>query len=232
MGQKSEIVPINIKASQQQKDPKISLGNAELQCTTQTKHLGIERNSNNTPDVSARIKLGRQTTYALMGAGMHGCNGLSPVISYSMWTTFVIPRILHGLEMLDVRKKDLQALETFQRKTLKHLQGLPQNTATAAVYHLLGAIPVEGLLDQRLLSTFGNILLNENSTEFRLAKRQLLHKDETSYSWFIKMEEILEKYNLPHPLELLENPPKKEAWKNLYKTNFKKLLDKTTKRGN
>ena len=225
-GQKSEIVPINIKASQQQKDPKILLGNAELQCTTQTKHLGIERNTNNTPDVSARIKLGRQTTYALMGAGMHGCNGLSPVISYSMWTTFVIPRILHGLEMLDVRKKDLQALETFQRKTLKHLQGLPQNTATAAVYHLLGAIPVEGLLDQRFLSTFGNILQNENSTEFRLAKRQLLHKDETSYSWFIKMEGILEKYNLPHPLELLENPPKKEAWKNLYKTNLKNYWTK------
>ena len=134
--------------------------------------------------------------------------------------------------MLDVRKKDLQSLETFQRKTLKHLQGLSQNTATAAVYHLLGAIPVEGLLDQRFLSTFGNILQNENSTEFHLAKRQLLHKDENSHSWYIKLKGILEKYNLPHPLELLENPPKKKAWKNLYKTNLKKILDKTTKRGN
>ena len=131
-GQKSEIVPINIKASQQQKDPKILLGNAELQCTTQTKHLGIERNTNNTPDVSARIKLGRQTTYALMWAGMHGCNDLSPVISYSMWTTFVIPRILHGLEMLDVRKKDLlvsarnipkENIETPARTPTKHSNG-------------------------------------------------------------------------------------------------------------
>ena len=225
-GQKSEIVPINIKASQQQNDPKILLGNAVIQCTTQTKHLGIERNTNNTPDINARIKLGRQTTYALMGAGMHGCNGLSPVITYSMWTTFVIPRILHGLEMLDVRKKDLQALESFQRKTLKQLQGLPQNTATTAVYQLLGAIPVEGLLDQRFLCTFGNILQNENSTEFRLAKRQLLHKDENSHSWFTKLKEILEKYQLPHPLELLEKPPKKETWKNTYKANLKNYWTK------
>ena len=40
------------------------------------------------------------------------------------------------------------------------------------------------------------------------------------------MEEILEKYNLPHPLELLENPPKKEAWKNSYKTNLKNYWTK------
>ena len=69
-GQKSKIVPISIKASQQQKDPHILSGKAEIQCTTQTKHLGIERNTNNTPDINARVKLGRQTTYALMGAGM------------------------------------------------------------------------------------------------------------------------------------------------------------------
>ena len=40
MDKKSEIVPINIKANQQQKDPKILLGNAEIQCTTQTKIWG------------------------------------------------------------------------------------------------------------------------------------------------------------------------------------------------
>ena len=207
------IVPINIKASQQQKDPKILLGNAKIQCTTQTKHLGIERNTNNTPDINARIKLGRQTNYALMGAGMHGCNGLSLVITYSMWTTFVIPTILHGLEMLDVRKKDLQALESFQRKTLKQLQGLPQNTATTAVYQLLGAIPVEGLLDQRFLSTFGNILQNENSTEFRFAKRQLLRKDENSHSWFTKLRRNSGKISTSAPFRTSGKAIKKKPGK-------------------
>ena len=131
--------------------------------------MGIERNTNNKPDINARIKLGRQTTYALMEAGMHGCNGLSPVITYRIWTTFVIPGILHGLAMLDVRKKSTGS-RIIPEKTLKQMQGLPQNTATTAVYQLLGAIPVEGLLEQRFLSTFGNILQNENSTEFHLAK--------------------------------------------------------------
>ena len=157
---------------------------------------------------------------------MQGCNGISPIITFSMWITFVTPRVLHGIKMLDVRQKDLQSLEKFQRKCLKQLQGLPTSTASAAVYYLLGAYPVEGLIDQRFLSTFGNILQNITFIEFRLAKRQLLHKDENSNSWFMKILEILTKYNLPNPLELLENPPKKEHWKRTYKKKMKDFWSK------
>ena len=223
--QKSEIVSINMK-KEQDKEPQIKLGDNNIQNVEQSKHLGIERNRKNTPDTEARIKTGRQTVYALMGAGMHGCNGISPIISFSMWTTFVTPRILHGIEMLDIRQKDLHSLETFQRKCLKQIQGLPVNTASAAVYFLLGAFPIEGLIDQRFLSTFGNILQNQTSLEFRLAKRQLLHKNQDSNSWFIKIAEILQKYNLENPFDLLENPPKKEHWKRNYKKKMKEYWTK------
>ena len=226
--QKSEIVAINMKTGED-KEPQILLGDNNIQTVTQSKHLGIERNTRNIPDTEARIKTGRQTVYALMGAGMHGCNGISPIITFSMWTTFVTPRILHGIEMLDIRQKDLQLLERFQRKCLKQLQGLPTSTASAAVYYLLGAFPVEGLIDQRFLSTFGNILQNNTSLEFKLAKRQLLHKDENSNSWFIKILEILSKYDLPNPLELLEHPPKKEHWKRTYKKKMKEFWAKKHK---
>ena len=210
--QESEIVSINMK-KEQDKEPQIKLGDIKIQNVEQSKHLGIERNRKNTPDTEARIKTGRQTVYALMGAGMHGCNGISSIISFSMWTTFVTPRILHGIEMLDIRQKDLHSLETFQRKCLKQIQGLPVNTASAAVYFLLGAFPIEGLIDQRFLSTFGNILQNKTSLEFRLAKRQLLHKNQDSNSWFIKIVEILQKYNIENPFDLLETPPKKSTGK-------------------
>ena len=195
------------------KEPQILLGDNNIQTVTQSKHIGIERNTRNIPDTKARTKTGRQTVYVLMGAGMYGCNGISPIITSSMWTTFVIPRVLHGIEMLDIRRKDLQSLERFQRKCLKQLQGLPTSTASAAVYYLLGAFPVEWFIDQRFLSTFGNILQNNTSLELNLAKRQLLHKNENPNSWFIKILEILTNYNLPNPLELLEHPPKKEHWK-------------------
>ena len=143
---------------------------------------------------------------------------------------FRYPRILHGIEMLDIRQKDLHSLETFQRKCLKQIQGLPVNTASAAVYFLLGAFPIEGLIDQRFFSTFGNILQNKTSLEFRLAKRQLLHKNQDSNSWFIKIAEILQKYNLENPFDLLENPPKRALEKKLQKEN-ERILDKETSGG-
>ena len=58
--------------------------------------------------------------YALLGSGMHGKNGISPIITVQMWNTFVIPRLLHGIEPLDVRKKDLEDLEIYQRKYLSN----------------------------------------------------------------------------------------------------------------
>ena len=62
--------------------------------------------------------------------------------------------------MLDIRQKDLQLLERSKRKCLKQIQDLPVNTASTAVYFLLGVYSVEGLIDQRFLSTFGNIRQN------------------------------------------------------------------------
>ena len=39
-------------------------------------------------------------------------------------------------------------------------------------------------------------------------------KDETSNSWFIQVKKILQKYNLPSALEMLETPKKKITLKN------------------
>ncbi|KAK3098341.1 hypothetical protein FSP39_018607 [Pinctada imbricata] len=206
------------------------MGEGQIKQVTETKHLGIERNESNTPNTQERIKTTRKTLYSLLGAGLHGCNGISPIISFNMWTTYVTPRMLHGIEMLHIRKKDANDLEMYQRKTLKQIQGLPQNCATAAAYLLLGAIPVEGLIDMRHLSTFGNILQNPESLEFRLAKRQLLCKEQDSNSWFITMAEIMEKYNLAHPLDYLEKPPKKEKWKKEYKTQLKQYWHESLKK--
>ena len=206
------------------------MGEGQIKQVAETKHLGIERNESNTPNTQERIKTARKTVYSLLGAGLHGCNGISPIISFNMWTTYVTPRMLHGIEMLHTRKKDTSDLEMYQRKTLKQIQGLPQNCATSAAYLLLGAIPVEGLIDMRHLSTFGNILQNPDSLEFKLAKRQLICKEQDSNSWFIKITEIMEKYNLAHPLDYLENPPKKEKWKQEYKTRLKQFWHDTLKR--
>jgi hypothetical protein len=59
------------------------------------------------------------------------------------------------------------------------------------------------------------ILLPGESTEKRIARRQLSIKDVDSASWFIEMKKILIKYDLPDIIQLLDNPHKKEKWKTL-----------------
>ena len=74
--------------------------------------------------------LGRRSAYALMGSGFHGMNGISPAISIHIYRTYVLPRVLYGLEGTILKSKHITKLERFHRKTLRQLQTLPDRTAT------------------------------------------------------------------------------------------------------
>ena len=95
---------------------------------------------------------------------------------------------------------------------LKQIQHLPNRTSNAATLLLLGRIPIEGELHKRMLKTFGNIIRNENSVEKDIVHRQLAMKSINSGSWFPKVSEIADKYELPSPHDIIENPPSKSQW--------------------
>ncbi|CAG2248365.1 unnamed protein product [Mytilus edulis] len=93
---KNEILLINKKS----KELNLELFNEKISEKQTIKHLGIERQDRNSPNVVNRISTARATMYSLMGAGLHGINGVNPLISYKLWRTFVIPRMLYGFEIL------------------------------------------------------------------------------------------------------------------------------------
>ena len=112
-----------------------------------------------TPDVliSERLQLARRTRYALMGAWLHGSNGISPVVAWSMYKTHVVPRLLLNLEVIPLTASQVAQLEQFHRTTLRSLQGLPDHTSSAATYLLLGALPIVATLHISILLLFGRI---------------------------------------------------------------------------
>ena len=57
-----------------------------------------------------------------------------------------------------LKNKDIENLEKFQRKCLKQIQGLPDNTSNTACLALLGILPVEALLHKNLLNMFVNMM--------------------------------------------------------------------------
>jgi hypothetical protein len=63
-----------------------------------------------TYNVTSRI-----TLCTLLGAGLHGKNGINPEMSFKIYTTFCRPRIIYGLEAVTLTKGDEQELLSFER---------------------------------------------------------------------------------------------------------------------
>ena len=86
-----------------------------------THSLGVESTLNQ------NLKKARNTLYALLGAGLNGKNAIAPRGSMNLLQIYIIPILLHGLEILlpssnfsrTWRDKQLQGLNTFLEDTLR-----------------------------------------------------------------------------------------------------------------
>ena len=63
-------------------------------------HLGISRSVKDKVNVEEKVVLGRKTAYSLMGAGFHSVNGVKTCLNGHIWNTFVVPRLIYGLEVV------------------------------------------------------------------------------------------------------------------------------------
>ena len=178
--QKSMVLPLCSKSSNNywKESSPWAMNDSPIQVTNQIKHLGIVRNSTPSPKdtINNRIQSGR-ATYALMGGDLHVLNGLNPKEAWKLINTFVEPRYLYDLEIMrltDANPPQKKKIAAYQKKILKQIQHLPDRVADAAVYLLLGALPVSARIDLTQLTLFRITIANE-SIESRLAKRQLFH---------------------------------------------------------
>jgi hypothetical protein len=87
-------------------------------------HIGIQRDSNKSTLVSERIKLARRTSYALMGAYLHGYNGVNPKVGIKLWNMYVSTRLLFGLESVVLKTKDYTSMNLYHKSVLKNIQNV------------------------------------------------------------------------------------------------------------
>ena len=179
-------------------------------------HLGIEfdlttYNGTATATTEARLKTSRATTYSLMGAGLHGENGLGISASLHIFATYVAPKMLYGLEAIHINKPNMKRLETAYRTLLRDIQGLPRRTAIPAVYLLSGSLPLEAQIDRRRLCLLPS--LRDNPTLRAIIHRQIAVKSDKSHSWVIETQALLRKYQLPHICKIVELQSSKVQWR-------------------
>jgi hypothetical protein len=208
---KSQIVSYNSKEAHSW-----TLGANQVPLCEDLTHLGIKRCMDSiSPDslIDDRIQCSRRTAYSLMGAGLHGTNGLPPKISLKLYSTYVMPRLLFGLESLVLTNSQINRMELFHRRNLRCIQGLPDRVASAATYLLLGETTIAAKLHIGVVCLLQTISQDTKSTLFKLALRQCALKESTSKSWFTYAGAILAQYDLPSIQEILHTRPSKGPWK-------------------
>ncbi|CAC5397431.1 unnamed protein product [Mytilus coruscus] len=166
---KSDLIPI----TKCQSNFSVYLGKDEITQKSEIKHLGLIRNSKNKLNTEDRLKLARKTLYDLLGLGLHARKGMSPIVAYKIWKTYVIPRASYGIEVMNFTESDILKLERLQLKVCRQIQGLPDRTANIATYSLLGVEPVEVVVDRLILTFLGNLLHNKETLELKILERQL-----------------------------------------------------------
>ena len=76
----------------------------------------------------------------------------------SLWSAYVLPRLIYGLDVLKLSKSEIQKLNQFHKKFLKQIMHLQERTADSAVYLLSGQLPLVADLHKRVLGTLGSVL--------------------------------------------------------------------------
>lgn len=97
-----------------------ALGDHTIPISESLTHLGITRVSNQlAPDaaIDGHISGARATLYSLMGAGLHGRNGLTCHLP-DVHRQYIVSRLTYGLESLCLTAKQLDRPEKFHRKNL------------------------------------------------------------------------------------------------------------------
>ena len=113
--------------------------------------------NNNLNTIQARVKEARRSAYSLMGAGLCGLNGSGVEVALMLYSTYIIPVMLYGLEALVLQESELDLLESFHKRNLRHILHLPTSTASPALFLLTGSQPIMALLRIKMLCMFRNI---------------------------------------------------------------------------
>ena len=118
-----------------------NLYNKPIARSPMERHIGIYRREDgrHSTTVNERIKSANRALYSLMGAGLHGLNGVNPLTASHLINIYVKPCLTYGLEALCLSDNDMAKLEGFYKKTLRQIQHLPQSTGPPACYLLVGA---------------------------------------------------------------------------------------------
>ena len=109
-----------------------------------------------------------------MKSVFHWSNGVEPKVSYKVYQSYIIPRLLYSIEVFKLNNTEIKMLNDFHVNVLRRIRPLPTRTALPAVHLLLGALPLEAELHKIHLSLLYSIINSNNQTFNQLIRRSIV----------------------------------------------------------
>ena len=197
------------------------IGKNEIPYSEKIKHLGLKRTAKSqSADIQTKIAQARRAGYALIPAGIHGENGVTPPTSVRILRMNVISILLYGLDAIVMTQKERDDVSVFYNTLVRSVLGLRKSVASSALFLMSGLYPIECELHCRIIGLYGAICRQDCRHPLKvIAQRQLANPD---CGWFAYLLTIATKYNIrAQILNQLYNPDKPTRWKRFIKLHVK-----------
>ena len=195
----------------------VNVNGVKLKFYETAEHVGITRSvTGNLPNIVERISFHKKALGAVIRNGLAKQHCANPAARLKVEKIYGSPVLRSGLGSLCLIKPEENLLNHHYVEMLGNLLRLLPKTPLPVVYFLAGSLPMEAFVHLRHLSILGMIsrmpesLLHQHGVE-------VFSSEGAKWSWFHQVRNVCLKYQLPHPLTLLNDPLSKEAFKNLTK---------------
>ena len=192
----------------------VTINGTSVNFVSEAEHVGVVRSrAGNMPNILQRISAHKKALAAVSPAGMTHCQRGNPAAALRVHQLYATSVLFSGLASLVLSRAELKVIDTYYKRTLQNLQRLHQNTPRAVVFFLAGSLPGEAIFHSRQLSLFSMICNLPQDPLHTHARYILSEAPPSAKSWFQQVRDLCSQYGLPHPLQLLENPPSKKWFK-------------------
>ena len=196
----------------------IKINNKRIPFSTIAEHVGVLRSTEgNMPTITARFNAHRRALASIMHAGLAYRHRTNPVYNLRIEKLYATPVLLSGLGALVLKKGEVDVIDKHYSGTLCRLLRLHEKTPRCVTHFLAGSLPASALLHIRQVGLFLMICRLKNNELLHHATYVFSNGSPHKTSWFHQIEVICKEYLLPHPLSMLQNPPKKDAFKSFMK---------------
>ena len=192
----------------------------KVQFSNEAEHVGVTRSPlGNTAHIFNRFNAHRKAISAISAAGISRQRRANPAALVRVQQVFGIPVLLSGISTLVLKKGEIDLISQKIKKIFQHCLKLPDSTPRSVVAFLCGALPGTAIIHLKQFTTFGMITRMPGSPLHKHAVHVLTSLQLSANSWFFTIHKLCIQYGLPHPLDLLQNPPPKLTYKRKVKAH-------------